>query len=92
MHSAVLLDCTPESEVVSNQISKVGLPLTRMIETMCIYTNNTEATNSKSPLPIDISALVELQQYTFRTHLGHTDRPMGKVDVHKQATRGYSTH
>ena len=92
MHSAGLLDCTPESEVVSNQISKWGLPLTRMIDTMCSYTIDTEATNSKSPLPIESSALVELQQYTFRTHFGHTDRPMGKVDVHKQPTRGYSTH
>ena len=61
---------------------------------MCIYAINTESTNKdrKNPLQTESSALVELQQYTFRTHLGHTDRPMGKVDVHKQATRGYSTH
>ena len=42
---------------------------------MCIYAINTEATKRKSPaLPIESSALVELQQYTFRAHLGHTDR------------------
>ena len=29
-------------------------------------------------LQIDISALVELQQHTFRAHLGHTDRLMGE--------------
>ena len=65
-----------------------------MIETTCSYVSNTEATNKgrKSPLQLETSAFVELQQYTFRTHLGHTDRLMGKVEVQKQPTRGYSTH
>ena len=61
---------------------------------MCIYANNTEATHKdrKSPCITDC-AFVELQQYsTFRTHFGHTDRLMGKVDMHKQPTSGYSTH
>ena len=56
---------------------------------MCIYAINTiiQRLQTKAErvhaLQIGISALVELQQYTFRAHLGHTDRLMGKVDAHK---------